>query len=265
MSKWSIFGALCEYTARIRVWICEEYCVENLECYKLIQIITIPTSWTKQKTQPETRLFSCISRVHRMLHPPGREPFLPCNSKHKYQRCRECSGAFFHNSRNLICLYLDVSENSGFSPKSSIWIGFSIINHPFWGTTIYGNIHICSFVWWRCFFSLQGHFILSNCWVQFWPPSIKKKSTSLPSFETGENPLLDDDSKSTSTTRTSGHESWKKLLLSMIHGASGIKCVKAMIDKTKATSVNETLAFIACNHCELTRTHFLAAWIQANC
>jgi len=54
--------------------------------------------------------------------------------------------------------------------------------------------------------------------------------------------------------RTSGHGSWKKMLLSMIHGASGIKCVKAMIDKTKATSVNETLAFIACNHCELARS-----------
>lgn len=224
MSKWSIFGALCEYTARIRVWICEEYCVENLECYKLIQIITIPTSWTKQKTQPETRLFSCISRVHRMLHPPGREPFLPCNSKHKYQRCRECSGAFF--------------------TTAEIWF-----------------VYICSFVWWRCFFHCRDF----SFYRIVGPPSIKKKSTSLPSFETGENPLLDDDSKSTSTTRTSGHESWEKLLLSMIHGASGIKCVKAMIDKTKATSVNETLAFIACNHCELTRTHFLAAWIQANC
>ena len=31
--------------------------------------------------------------------------------------------------------YMDVSENSG-TPKSSILIGFSIINHPFWGTTI---------------------------------------------------------------------------------------------------------------------------------
>ena len=31
-----------------------------------------------------------------------------------------------------------VSENSG-TPKSSILIGFSIINHPFWGTTIFGN------------------------------------------------------------------------------------------------------------------------------
>ena len=31
-----------------------------------------------------------------------------------------------------------VSENSG-TPKSSILIGFSIINHPFWGIPIFGN------------------------------------------------------------------------------------------------------------------------------
>ena len=30
----------------------------------------------------------------------------------------------------------------GFPPKSSILIGFSIINHPFWGTPILGNTHI---------------------------------------------------------------------------------------------------------------------------
>ena len=33
---------------------------------------------------------------------------------------------------------MDVSENCG-TPKSSILIGFSIINHPFWGTPIFGN------------------------------------------------------------------------------------------------------------------------------
>ena len=38
-------------------------------------------------------------------------------------------------------LYMAVSENSG-TPKSSILIGFSIINHPFWGTPIFGNTHI---------------------------------------------------------------------------------------------------------------------------
>ena len=32
-------------------------------------------------------------------------------------------------------------ENRG-TPKSSILIGFSSINHPFWGTPIFGNTHI---------------------------------------------------------------------------------------------------------------------------
>ena len=36
---------------------------------------------------------------------------------------------------------MDVSENSG-TPKSSILIGFSIINNPFWGTPIFGNTHM---------------------------------------------------------------------------------------------------------------------------
>ena len=36
---------------------------------------------------------------------------------------------------------MDVSENRD-TPKSSILIGFSIINHPFWGTHIFGNTHI---------------------------------------------------------------------------------------------------------------------------
>ena len=36
---------------------------------------------------------------------------------------------------------MGVSKNSG-TPKSSILIGFSIINHPFWGTIIFGNTHI---------------------------------------------------------------------------------------------------------------------------
>ena len=30
----------------------------------------------------------------------------------------------------------------GFPPKSSILKGFSIINHPFWGTSIFGNTHL---------------------------------------------------------------------------------------------------------------------------
>ena len=48
--------------------------------------------------------------------------------------------------KNMVLLELngsnvDVSENSG-TPKSSILIGFSIINHQFWGTSIIGNTHV---------------------------------------------------------------------------------------------------------------------------
>ena len=37
--------------------------------------------------------------------------------------------------------HMDVSENSG-TPKSSILVGVFHYNHPFWGTTIFGNTHI---------------------------------------------------------------------------------------------------------------------------
>ena len=40
--------------------------------------------------------------------------------------------------------YMDVSGNSG-TPKSSISIGFSIVNHPFWGTPIFGNTQMSLF------------------------------------------------------------------------------------------------------------------------
>ena len=41
-------------------------------------------------------------------------------------------------------MFVGVSLNGG-TPKSSILIGFSIINHPFWGTPIFGNTHIYTF------------------------------------------------------------------------------------------------------------------------
>ena len=43
----------------------------------------------------------------------------------------------------FILVYMDVSENSGFSPQIIHGlIGVSIINHAFWGTPIFGNTHI---------------------------------------------------------------------------------------------------------------------------
>ena len=46
-------------------------------------------------------------------------------------------------SKQLFFQHVGVSKNNG-TPKSSILIGFSIINHPFWGTSIFGNTHVFS-------------------------------------------------------------------------------------------------------------------------
>ena len=43
----------------------------------------------------------------------------------------------------LVWIFIRVSTQKygGFHPNHPFLIGFSIINHPFWGTTIFGNIH----------------------------------------------------------------------------------------------------------------------------
>ena len=41
----------------------------------------------------------------------------------------------------IVFYHLGVSRNGG-TPKSFILIGFIIINHPFWGTPIFGNTHL---------------------------------------------------------------------------------------------------------------------------
>ena len=46
--------------------------------------------------------------------------------------------------RLLYSSNLGVSKNRG-TPKSSILIGFSLINHPFWGTPIFGNTQMVPF------------------------------------------------------------------------------------------------------------------------
>ena len=49
----------------------------------------------------------------------------------------------YWRKKHIVYVYMAISEN-GDTPKSSILIGFSIINHPFWGTPILGNPHIYS-------------------------------------------------------------------------------------------------------------------------
>ena len=59
---------------------------------------------------------------------------------------------------------MGVSKNSG-TPKSSILIGFSILNHPFWGTPIFGNIHISSSLIFSGLRLMVNNFFLPILWI----------------------------------------------------------------------------------------------------
>ena len=72
----------------------------------------------------------CLERNER-IHPPTKGVAIPY-SLHD----------FFSTK---ISQQMDVSKNRGI-PKSSIFIGFFIINHPFWGTPIFGNTQIRQFL-----------------------------------------------------------------------------------------------------------------------
>ena len=74
------------------------------------------------------------------------------NPKQKKSTIDLRSAMFFST---FLGTHLVGSENDGTPPKSPFLIGFSIINHPFWGTTILGNHH---FVLWGpmgCVFRLN--------------------------------------------------------------------------------------------------------------
>ena len=92
----------------------------------------------------------------------------------------------FANKKKFRSNYMDVSKNRG-TPKSSILIGFAIINHPFWGTSIFGNTHI-----WTCpLLELLEVKSGQNKATQFmWPASVIRKINSLGLFHKMRSRLL---------------------------------------------------------------------------
>ena len=62
----------------------------------------------------------------------------------------------YYNVYLCVCVYMEVSWNRG-TPKSSIFMGFSLINPPFWGTPIYGNPHMGTSNNWRCWIYYLYH------------------------------------------------------------------------------------------------------------
>ena len=69
-----------------------------------------------------------------------------------------CGGGLWFVLKNQMSIRHDIGVFlNGGTPKSSILIGFSIINHPFWGTFIFGNTHMLSHISW-------SEFMFVICW-----------------------------------------------------------------------------------------------------
>ena len=86
-------------------------------------------------------LSSQHSKGGRCYHQQHLDHLSPSGVQQKMPKSRE-NGRMKKKKRNIRVF----PKIWGFPPKSSI-LRSSIINHPFWGTTIFGNIHTVSFGW----------------------------------------------------------------------------------------------------------------------
>ena len=109
-------------------------CLLILECYL----------WTRASLIFHSRIFPHALKLWMM--PPSRKECIAWK-KERFEN-EALTMSFWKKNPELFVFFfdrrfsdMDVSENSG-TPKSSILTGFSIINHPFWGTPIFGNTHI---------------------------------------------------------------------------------------------------------------------------
>ena len=118
------------YTPPKLTWIPQNHGLENVTPFKYGNFWL--NFWVYVIMLTSTVLISALASWERVVviipwyNPP----------KKRYPK-QPTSSPFFHFSN------MGVSVNGGFSRQIiHLIIGFSIINHPFWGTTIFGNTHM---------------------------------------------------------------------------------------------------------------------------
>ena len=105
--------------------------------------------------KPPPSMCMYVLTIYMVLEPPIWKKYAHQNGffiSPRFRRNKKKVKKFFPVIPPLL-VYMGVSSNGG-TPQSSILIGFSIINHPFWGTPIFGNTHIAirekgNFLQWR--------------------------------------------------------------------------------------------------------------------
>ena len=86
----------------------------------------------------------------------------------------------------LVFPNMDVSENSGFSPKSSILIGFSIyFHHPFWGSPLFWKPP--TIAPWEESFKLARPILFPPGWLVQMVVIVRESSHKMPRFSNCRN------------------------------------------------------------------------------
>ena len=115
-----------------------------------------------------------------------------------------------------IYIYMGVSIKNG-TPKSASLMGFSIINHPFWGTLIFGNIHI--YMLYIIITTIQRSAV-------FWRSDIHPAACTLPSLR--QAPAVFSFASETATCNTSQtirNESWSDPIFVLKVDLSGFNSI----------------------------------------
>ena len=133
-------------------WLVGAYCDEQIE-QKMAVFLFSPTKWrAKGRNWLEGCALARVAFLGPSLgwcyleNPIQSTPFRYDQNQLK-RRLLDCwilpksPGIVVTLSLGVIWVFHGVSKNSG-TPRSSILIGFSIINHPFWGIPIFGNTHM---------------------------------------------------------------------------------------------------------------------------
>ena len=135
----------------------------SLESGSIYNLMLTSDHWERHTSQNFLKFDLSRGRILLLYHPPREMERLKGITILPWTDFATLGVAEYNMHTHLYMCYMDVSENS-VTPKSSILIGFSIINHPFWGTPIFGNTHVLYTIYMYMFIIVNRYYTARYTW-----------------------------------------------------------------------------------------------------
>ena len=128
---------VCNFTVfSFKCWILGDLKLTSIYCWNMLKCWIIPNCLYAME-------FCSIHPGKSTAGSPENHPERKFGTSSVFQTSMTLGSMSIFRGEKHLFGHVGVSKNNG-TPKSSILIGFSIINHPFWGTPIFGNTHVPS-------------------------------------------------------------------------------------------------------------------------